>query len=265
MPVIMTASQIKSASDGAIQFELTVTKTALDQAYQKALQELAKTAEIKGFRKGKAPLNLVEAQADKSKLLSHALEHALPPLYTEIITTNKLHPLIEPHITPKSMKEGEDWVFTVQTAGLPEFKLGDYQKYLKADLAAHDKAHPHDVKAKPEEIRDHKLGTIFDSLLKHTQVKVAKILVEEEAKSALSRLVNQLSSLKLKVEDYAKSIKKTTDELVVEYQKTATTNLQLEFILQAIIADLKPEVKETDPYKKYAAEKKAAIDFLSGL
>lgn len=260
-----TTPTITPTPDGTVKFTLTVTQAHLDTAYQKVLLKFAKTAEVKGFRKGKAPLNLVEAQSDRSQLLSHSLEHALPPLYSQIITENHLTPLLEPRITPITMAEGKDWTFAVETAVAPDVKLGTYRKYVKADVAKHNQAHPHDDKAKPEDAKNHTLGIIFDSLLKHAELTLSPLLVEAEAKSALSRLVNQLSSLKLKVEDYAKSLKKTTDELVAEYQKTAETNLRLEFILQAVVKDIQPQVKESDPYKKYAAEKRAALDFLAEL
>ena len=55
--------------------------------------------------------------------------------------------------------------------------------------------------------QDHLLGVIFDALLQNIHFEVSPLLVEEERKNALSRLVNQLTSLKLTVADYLKSIK----------------------------------------------------------
>jgi len=52
-----------------------------------------------------------------------------------------------------------------------------------------------------------------------------------ETESALRRLSQQLSSLKLGIEEYAKSIKKTTKDIVEEYKKSAAVNIRLELIL----------------------------------
>jgi FKBP-type peptidyl-prolyl cis-trans isomerase (trigger factor) len=162
------------------------------------------------------------------------------------------------------MEEGKDWVFKAETAGIPDIELGEYKKYVSAALkqAPTPEKEPKDS-AKEE--GDTKLTIALDTLIKNAKIAISPFLVEEEAKNALGKLVNQLSALKLSVDDYAKSIKKTRDELVEEYKKTAETNLKVEFLVSAVIKDLKPEVKETDPYKKYAAERHAALDFLSGL
>jgi FKBP-type peptidyl-prolyl cis-trans isomerase (trigger factor) len=91
------------------------------------------------------------------------------------------------------MEEGKDWVFKAETAGRPQITLGDYKKYIAADL----KKTPKPTKVEKGHEDDHKLTIALDSLLKNSKIEVAPILVDEEAKSALSKLVNQLSSLKL--------------------------------------------------------------------
>ncbi len=249
---------VTTKPDGTITFPLTLTKDAVATEYQHVLREVATTIELKGFRKGKAPLNMVERSVDKNKLYSHVLEHALPPVYAKVVAENKLQPLVEPRITPKTMEEGKDWEFDVEVAGKPEVALGDYEKYLKGLKV--------EVKDdKKDKADDAKLTAVFDALLKNAKIDVAPLLVDIEARSALSKLVNQLSSLQLSVQDYAKSIKKTEEELVKEYQTTALTNLRLEFILDALVSARSPEVKETEPRAKYAAQRKAVLDYLLAL
>lgn len=275
-------TKITQKPDGTVTFDLVIHAHDVAQEYQKVLRELAQTAEIKGFRKGKAPLAMVEGTADKSKLYSHVLDHLLSPAYSAVIHEHKLIPLIDPRVTPKSMEEGKDWVLAVELATSPTFELGSYEKSIATSLKQHDKVHKHEPKKdqKPEEAeqaaKDHKLNVIFDALLAKVKLDVAPLLVEEETKSALSRLNNQLSSLKLSVADYAKSIKKTPDDLLKEYKKSATANLKLEFILQAIIKAKNPVVsdeevqalkpqKGQEAYAKYVLQKRKVLDFLSGL
>ena len=224
----------------------------------------------------KAPLQMVEAQTDKSRLYSHVLDHVLSPAYSEVIHEYKLVPLIEPRVNPKAMEEGKDWVMAVEVAIAPELTLGDYQKLVSSALKKHSKNHKEDEKAKPEEIKDHKLNVIFDALLDGIKFDVSQLLIEEETKSALERLAGQLSSLKLSIADYAKSIKKTPEDLVAEYKKSAASNLRLEFILQKLITDQKPEIKDSDiaamkpqkgqeGYAKYVLQKQKILDFLGEL
>ncbi len=258
----MKKTTLNQKPDGTITFDLTLSAKSIAVEYQKVLAEMAKTAEVKGFRKGKAPLAMVEAQSDKSRLYSHVLDHLLSPAYSEVVKEHKLTPVIEPQVTPKSMDlpaqagEGKDWVMAVEVATIPSFTLGDYTKFIPKALKKHEAQHKLPPEAKPEEVREHRLHVIFDALLDNVKLDVAPLLIEAETKSALSRLVTQLTSLKLSVEDYARSVKKTTGELTAEYKKSAQANLKLEFILQAIAKDQKFEGEEI---------RRQTLDFLSVL
>lgn len=269
-------TKITKKPDGSITFELVIPAATIASEYKKALTQVAKTAQIKGFRPGKAPIKMVEAQTDKSRMYSSVLDQVLSPAYSEVIHEHKLVPLIEPRMTPKGMEEGKDWIMEVIVATSPEIDLGDYAKYIPTAIKKHGSEHKEDKDAKPEEAKDHKLNVIFDALLDKAKIEVSSFLIEEETKSALQRLATQLNQLKLSVEDYAKSIKKTTEELVNEYKKSAESNLKLEFILQKLIEEQKPVVTEAElaemkpqkgqeGYAKYVLQKRKVLDFLAEL
>jgi len=265
-------TKITQKPDGSVTFELIIPKETIATEYQKVLLETSKTVIVKGFRPGKAPLSMVESQTDKSQLYSRVLDHVLSPAYSAVIHEHKLIPLIEPRVTPKTMELGKDWVMAVELAVSPEITLTDYQKQIKSAL----KKHPKNKHKDEKEESDHRLNIVFDTLLSETKFAVAPLLIEEETKSALSRLANQLQSLKLSVADYAKSIKKTPDELIAEYKKSAESNLKLEFILQKIVESKSPVVtdaelaalkppKGQEVYAKYVLQKRKVLDFLTAL
>lgn len=218
--------------DGTIEFELTIPKDAIKQAFTHSLKEYATRITIPGFRKGKAPLAMAEKALDRAELLSHSLEHAFPAIYADFIKTNSLLPLVDPEVTPKSMKDGEDWLMSVKTATFPTLKLGKYADKLK------------EIKTFKDE--KNKLPEIFDTLLAQITFDVSPVLVMAETKAAITKLARQLSSLKLTVADYAKSINKTVEELAKDYEATATTNLRLEIILYQIAQEqgFKPEERD---------------------
>lgn len=220
------------AQDGTLEFELTLPQAEVAHAYQETVQEYASRVTLPGFRKGKAPLPLVEKSLDKAELLAHSLEHAFPRVYAAFVKEHELSPLVDPEVTPKSMAEGSDWVMKVKTATFPELTLGKYEAKIKAIKTFKDEKNKY-----PE---------IFDALLESIKFEVSPVLVLAETRSAIQRLAKQLSSLQLTVEDYAKSIKKTVEELVKDYEATATTNLKMEFILYEIGKTLgfKPEERQ---------------------
>lgn len=230
-------------ASGTVTFELAVSKETILSAYQKTIRQVSASLELPGFRKGKAPLDLAEKNLDKSKLYAKVLEQVIPPSYLDYIKSNQLTPISEPRITPIAMEEGKDWQFKVELAVMPDFELGEYEKYVKDALTQHDKIHKHDSESDDKHKHNHKLEVIFDALLSHTQFAVSPVLIEAESKAALSRLVKELNSLNLTVTDYAKSQKLKEAELVKEYEKNAALRLRLELILQKLGKSLSPKAK----------------------
>lgn len=231
-----------------MKFTLTIPKAKIKATYEHVLEETAQKSELKGFRKGKAPKNLVEKKVGKTKLLESVVEHVLSEAYVEEVKKRQLHPLTAPKITPSSVKPEEDWVFEVEVAEAPQVMLGNYQEAVKGAKAKNSIWIPgkDNAKDKKEPSEDEKLKAVFDALLETTKLEIPTLLVEEEVNRALSRLVNQVNRLGLTIDQYVSSMNTTTEKLREEYQKTAIENLRLEFILQAVAEDAKINVSQDE-------------------
>ena len=83
------------------------TKPVLDLAYR----HLAGSINVPGFRKGKAPRKIVEAQVGRGTILQEFLEHALPEFYYRALREHELAPIAEPEFDDVQVAE-------VETAGL---------------------------------------------------------------------------------------------------------------------------------------------------
>ncbi len=237
-----------------MKFKFTVTRDQIDQAYKRALASAAKTAQIKGFRKGKAPANLVEKHVGQSKLQENAIELVLPEIYSQEIKAKKLKPITYPQIKPVSVEANSDWVFEAEVIEAPEIKLGDYQKALKG-AAAKTKIWTPDQGPEPKkdeqnEDQDAQLKLIFDTLLETSELEVPELLVKREVDRMLSKLLQQVNTLGLDIDAYLQSINQTKDQLTDQYRQTAITSLKLEFILQALAKDLKIEIS-SDQVKEF--------------
>ncbi len=274
--------EIKKQTNGSVTFQLTVPWSQIQDTYHQLLQQASQQLEIKGFRKGKAPLSLVEQHLDTDKLYGRALEKLLPSIYSKFIQKHNLKPLTEPKITPIKTKPNQPWTFKVEIAERPQIQLGDYRSYLSKILHSQSKStksksssttKTKNKNQKENITREKKLQLIFDALLKNAKVELSDLLVEAEYKSALSRLINQLTPLKISLEDYAKSLKKSVKELLEEYKKAARDNLRLEFILSELIKIEKPSVSEAEidklkpqpqerNYARYVLQKQKLIDKL---
>src|SRR3989344_3302145 len=229
-----------------MKFPLTIANKTIEETRRHVVTEFIAKTSIKGFRLGKAPANLVEAKVGAKAITEHVLDHVIPKAYADEVHKKNLKPLTMPKINPTNIKKGEDWTFEVESAQRPEVTLGDYKKYLKTALTKLAKTKPPKDAPKPNPEDDPQLVAIFDELLAKATCEVPLLLIEEETNNQLNRLVSQIKKLGLSVEKYLASIKTTPEELQKNYTATATSNLKLEFILDALITDQKIEVSEKD-------------------
>lgn len=215
---------VKIDPNGTITLKLVLPWTDIQAAYQKHLRRHAQTIEIKGFRKGKAPLDTVAQTVGKAHIYQDAFAESFSAAYTQVITKKGLKPLITPQVKGLKTDEGADWHIEATTAQAPQFTLGDYKQYLKGKT---------------------KLESVFDALLQHIQFSVSPLLIDQAKNQALVRLLDQVNRLGLTIDQYLNSKQLTKEQLQAEYAQTATTQLRLEFILQEIGADLKLNRKQT--------------------
>ena len=109
-----------------VQIDVVVDEKSWKDAQEKAFNKLAENVTIDGFRKGKAPKNLVKARIDQMKVLDEAINSLLPKIYEEILTEDKIRPYARPQVDVTKVSDTELEVkFVLVTA--PEVKLGAYK------------------------------------------------------------------------------------------------------------------------------------------
>ena len=228
-----------------MKFTFTVTKSAVKETYEKVVDKAVKDTALKGFRKGQAPRDMVIKAVGENKLQQQAIEMALPEAYTKEVKKKKLKPVSYPKIDLKSGTPGSDFVFEAEVAEAPEVKLGDYEKKLKGEVSKSKIWTPEkgdkDAVPNPQESEQQKNEVILKCLLDTVKVEVPELLVEREVNRMLSRLLDQVDKLGLKIDDYLASSNQTQESLKKEYEKSAKQNLALEFILMEVAKDKKVE------------------------
>lgn len=94
----------------------------------KALAKINDRVELPGFRKGKAPIEVIKKNVPEMELLEEMAEAALYDNYMKILEDNKIDAIGRPQISITKIGKGSDLEFKIVTAVLPEIKLGDYKK-----------------------------------------------------------------------------------------------------------------------------------------
>jgi trigger factor len=82
--------------------------------------------------------------------------------------------------------------------------------------------------------REEKEQEVIKALLESVEVTVPKLLIDEEANSRLSQLLERLEKLGLTLESYLASIKKTATSLRQEYEEQAKRGIALDIILNEV-------------------------------
>jgi trigger factor len=76
---------------------IEIDPASLKDTYGRVSQKYAKGANVPGFRKGLAPLDVIRLRY-KEEIKSEVLQQVVPTKVTEAIQEHKLHPLTEPQL-----------------------------------------------------------------------------------------------------------------------------------------------------------------------
>ena len=96
-------------------------------ALQKAFLKVRKSINIPGFRKGKAPRQIVEAMYGPEILYDDAINLLFPEAYEAAVKEYDLHPVDQPEFHPEQIQKGEDLKFAVEVFVRPDVTLGQYK------------------------------------------------------------------------------------------------------------------------------------------
>ena len=104
-----------------------VTKKEIQEKIDKKLDEVKDTINLKGFRPGKAPRELLKKQFGKA-LYGEVIEKTLNDSAFQALKDKNIKPAGQPKIDIKSSGEDKDLEFTIEVEKVPEIKKVDLSK-----------------------------------------------------------------------------------------------------------------------------------------
>ncbi len=230
---------VNRLDDGTLEITIALPWDAIAAEYHTVVEEMAKETELPGFRKGKAPKDLVEQNLNANKVYEEVIKHLIPKAYGQAVQDLKLSPFISPAIELKDAKEGKEWVVLCRTCEKPVVTLGDYKKAVrevkdaKANKIWIPGTQPED-KEKEEKEKKPTLDELLTALFGAVTITLPKPLVDHEVNRLLSELVDQTQKLGLTVDQYLGSTQRTPESIRKEYEEQAKKTLTLEFALEKI-------------------------------
>ncbi len=122
---ITVVQQPKSQIKLTIELSPEEMKPYLD----KAAEEISQQYKIEGFRPGKASLGMVIAKIGAQQVWEAASEHAIRRSFVQAIREKDLPTIGQPHIHVQKLAPENPFVYTAESAILPEVTVGDYAKF----------------------------------------------------------------------------------------------------------------------------------------
>ncbi len=119
----------------------------VEESLQKSYYRLVRKTNIPGFRKGKAPREILERHIGKESLFEDALNHLVPEAYEKALKEKQIEPVAQPQI---EIAQTNPVVFKATVPLMPKVELGNY--------------HSIQVTAETVEVTDDDINAVIEQL-----------------------------------------------------------------------------------------------------
>ena len=154
-------STMEKIEKNKVKLTFSVDAARFEEGMQYSYNKNKSNIAVQGFRKGKAPRKLIEAQYGKAVFYDDAINFVMPKAYETAVKENNLDVVSRPEIDVTAIDEN-GVSFTAEVYTKPEVKLGDYKglKYTKMDEEPTDEEI--DAELKKEQEKNARIVTVTD-------------------------------------------------------------------------------------------------------
>ncbi len=123
----MVRVSIERMERSRVKMEVDVGAEQVEKVWQEAVRGIVQRTAVPGFRKGKAPLTLVERHVGRAAFREEALDRLLPEAYRRAVEEARVEPVALPEIEVIDFQDGRSLRFAATVDVRPEVKLGNYR------------------------------------------------------------------------------------------------------------------------------------------
>ena len=109
------------------EYTLVITAADFENTVTNRLEELSKTINLPGFRKGKVPISLLRKKHGRD-VMGEALDKAVNDAATKVLSDNELRPAMQPKIEIVKFEDGQDIECSLAVEVMPIIEIGDFSK-----------------------------------------------------------------------------------------------------------------------------------------
>jgi len=118
----------KKLPGSKIELKVSLSEKYFQPYLDKAVAHIVEHVELPGFRKGKAPKELVLQKVGEFSMYEEAAESAIKETYLKIADENKWEPIGKPEVTVKKLAPKNPFEYDVVFEIMPEVKISDRYK-----------------------------------------------------------------------------------------------------------------------------------------
>ncbi len=147
------SSTFEKLSSNKVKLSFNVEAEKFEEGLKRAYRKMVSRINIPGFRKGKAPMKVIEAHYGESVFYEDALDEIFPEIYQEAVKEHKLEVVDRPEqLDVTQIGRGKELQFTLEVFVRPEVTLGEYKNL--GIIKTVDEVTDDDVMAEIERARD---------------------------------------------------------------------------------------------------------------
>lgn len=205
----------KKISDSTIEITVTIPGDAVKASYETMIKKEMEKTNVKGFRKGKTPRELIESQM-KQAILFEVLNRLAPLYLSNAVTKENIELIASPEYKdiPEELSADSDMTFSANLTIMPEFKLGNMKKVK--------------VEVKKEKVTDEEVNKVVTQLEENKNIKAKKGTnkwAQEAAKLVQIDEVENIDQLKEKIKEVLQTEK---DNIVQKKAENEALNQAIE-------------------------------------
>ncbi|NMB33412.1 MAG: trigger factor [Clostridium sp.] len=110
-----------------VEFEIKLEPEKFEEGLKRSFQKNMKKFSVPGFRKGRAPRNIVERHYGEEVLYEDAINIVCTEAYQQAVKENGISPVDYPSLDIKDIGEDKSLVFTASVVVEPDVELGEYK------------------------------------------------------------------------------------------------------------------------------------------
>ena len=116
---------VESTAKHTVKLTVEVPVDEFTKDLDRAYRSIANQVRIPGFRKGKVPNRIIDAQVGRDVVMEEFLSSAVPTYFRDAVRTEDLAPIADPDIELEQVEDGKPLIFTAVVEVRPRLELSE--------------------------------------------------------------------------------------------------------------------------------------------